>query len=38
MTYGASGTHRFDPKIAEIQEKHLPKLISDREALDLLEA
>lgn len=38
MTYGASGLHRFDPKIAEIQEKHLPKLISDREALDLLEA
>ncbi len=38
MTYHASGDHKFNPQIAEIQEKYLPKLISDREALDLLEA
>lgn len=38
MKYGASGDHKFNPKIAEIQEKHLPKLISDQEALNLLEA
>lgn len=38
MKYTASGDHTFDSKIADIQEKHLPKLISNREALDLLEA
>ncbi|MCH9632972.1 MAG: hypothetical protein S4CHLAM6_13210 [Chlamydiae bacterium] len=38
MTYHASGDHKFDPQIAEIQEQYLPKLISDKEALDLLEA
>lgn len=38
MTYHASGNHKFDAQIAEIQEQYLPKLISDREALDLLEA
>lgn len=38
MHYTASGDHTFDPKIADIQEKHLPKLISNKEALDLLEA
>ncbi len=38
MTYHASGHHKFDPKIADIQEKYLPKLISDHEAMELLEA
>lgn len=38
MRYTASGDHTFNPKIADIQEKHLPKLLSNREALDLLEA
>jgi len=38
MKYTASGDHTFDSKIADIQEKHLPKLLSNREALDLLEA
>ncbi len=37
MKYNASGVHKFDAKLADIQEKHLPKLLSDREALDLLE-
>ncbi len=37
MKYSASGDHRFDPKIADVQEKHLPKLISDREAREFLE-
>lgn len=38
MKYTASGDHTFDPKVAEMQERHLPKLLSDGEALDLLEA